>query len=131
MKQTVNIMEQQNGIKDQCRFYVYVMWRPGYRKYGSNEGSYRGDKFIEKNPEAALMLRRLINRFIIKTDLFVKQKYFSLYDTTYPKHHPDRDIIRIREGIVEQNRLKYYEAMLKGFELPKWLKQTQTLSNED
>jgi len=77
---------------------------------------YRGDKFTtdEKN-----MLENLL---ILAGRHIKKFKIVEIYDNKFSRQEPERIILKIYGGVIEENRLKNYYEMIKKMQLPEWMK---------
>lgn len=109
-------MQEPVDNKPRCRFDMFVRWNKKERreKYAF---TYRGDHFGETEP--AKMLWSLVRMFMNKhAQMFVVE----LYDNTKPKSDPDRYILKYSGGVLIENRLQQYEAMLENFPVADYLK---------
>jgi len=111
--------DQIENLKERCRFDMFTVLRPGLEKnlpYKKPEWTFSGNKYTNESPK---MLWNLI-KMILKNP--GKWQTIELYDNTRPKNDKERIVIRIRNGVIEENRLQNYSLMLQNFSLPDFLK---------
>jgi len=101
-----------------CTFDLFVKLKPGLPSkfpQGKNTFCFIGNKFTNENDQ---MLRNLLS--IVKKSLD-KYELMELYDNRYSRQEENRLLLKIHKGVVEKNRLIYYQNMLHRFPLPQWL----------
>ena len=101
--------------KPRCRFDMFVRYHQRERR-DKPQFTYRGDVF---ETEAERMLWGLVRMFVNN-----HMRYFlvELYDNTKPANDPSRVILKFHAGVIIENRLRDYAALLERFPVPDWLK---------
>ena len=104
----------QDGVV-RCRFDLFVsLYNEISSPFRDNSRTwtYRGDKWTDYEPA---MLRKLLRHIIRKKNLY---QMILLYDNTYPKSSPMREVLKIYNQTVEKNRLYDYKEMIADEPLP-------------
>lgn len=103
--------------KDRCRFDLFIRRWPRYIEPGqSATWCHRGDKFYQEPDKMLCSLISLFEKNHYKWSLAI------LFDNTRPVGDKERIVMRWFKGVVEENRLANYAAMLENFALPEILK---------
>lgn len=108
----------QDGIV-RCRFDLFVsLYQEISSPFPGNSKTwtYRGDKWTQYEPS---MLRKLLRHVIRKRNLY---QMILLYDNTYHKGNPMREVLKIYNQVVEKNRLYDYKDMISDEPLPDYLR---------
>ena len=101
-------------IKKECPVYLFIRWKPGVRKYGENTSNYNGDKWVQDGD----LGKMIINLVKILDKEFPKVALAQIYDNRIPKYDPEREILKVNNGVVENNQLHRFEPIMHGFPLP-------------
>jgi hypothetical protein len=102
--------------KKQCRFYLFIRWRPGRRAYGAATSCYNGDRYKDQLSEQLIRVIKLFEKY--KEDAAVAM----VYDNTKGKHDEEYPIVKLTNGVLEVNRVRDFQALLDGYSLPAILK---------
>jgi len=105
------------------RFDMFVVLKPqAVSRYPKRSLAWchRGDKYTD-DPDK--MLCNLLKMFI---NHYKQYQLVELYDNTRPKNDPERIIMKLKDGVIEINRLlPLYSPMLTKIYLPEYLKPSQ------
>lgn len=102
-----------------ARFDLFVKLKPGIVSHYPDRKRtwcYRGDKFTN---DESKMLKNLIQLAIKRID---QLEVLELYDNRLPMDSDSRTILKISSGIVEKNRLQYYQDLVQSMVIPETYK---------
>lgn len=99
--------------RDRCIFDMFIRRKPQYIKPGQEATwCHRGDKYTDDANEMLPSLIRMFKNHHHKWVLAI------IADNRRPADDPERVLLKIVNGVIEENRLKGYLHMLQRVALP-------------
>jgi len=101
-----------------CPFDLFVRLKPeNVTRFPNNSLTwcYRGDKYTTNHDE---MLNCLLRMFLKHYQTY---KIAIIRDNSYQANDPLRTVVKLCNGIVEDNRLIHYSETITKIHLPQWL----------